>query len=216
VLIVLEGPEAVGKSTQLRHLTKWLGESHAKLVEVREPGGTTVGDHLRKLVLDPAFRPSPRTEALLFLASRSELVETVIKRGLEQESVVVVDRFFLSTYAYQVHGRGLDEEAIRTANRFATDGLVPDVTLLLRLPLAESRKRLDARQRKDRMEEEERDFHERVNAAFEMFATPEWQASHPECGKICSIDASGTEEAVFERLKKAVVENWRGTFSYSR
>src|SRR4051812_17264752 len=142
MLIVLEGPEAVGKSTQLRRLVEWLRGAGLDVLSLRETGGPPVGDDLRRIVLDPGASLSPRTEALLFMASRAELVEQVIRPALAAGKVVVLDRFFLSTYAYQIFGRALSAEDVRAANRFATGGLVPQLTLMLRMPLAESLKRL--------------------------------------------------------------------------
>lgn len=213
MLIVLEGPEAVGKSTQLRRLEAWLRESGRDLVSVREPGGTPLGDELRRLVLDPASSLSPRAEALMFMASRAELVEQVIRPALARKAAVLVDRFFLSTYAYQIFGRGLEEDDVRAANHLATGGLVPDLTLLLRLPLAESLGRMERRRTgQDRMERASRDFHERVTSAFEQFATPDWQRAHPECGPVVGIDATGSEGEVFARLQQAVAAKWPGSF----
>ena len=217
MLIVLEGPEAVGKSTQLHRLTAWLAESGIDCLSVREPGGTPVGDEIRRILLDPTSTLSSRGEALLFMASRAELVERVIRPALEQQRIVLVDRFFLSTYAYQIVGRGLDEEDVRAANHLATDGLVPDVTLLLQLPLAESLGRLERRRAgPDRMEQSSHDFHERVATAFARFGTTVWQATHPECGPIRSIDATGSEQQVFGRLRQAVIDSWPGSFPSQR
>lgn len=213
MLIVLEGPEAVGKSTQVRKLIEWLRASGLDVVAVREPGGTAVGDELRRIVLDPASSLSPRAEALLFMASRAELVEQVIRPALAAKKVVLVDRFFLSTYAYQIGGRGLEENDIRAANHLATGGLVPDLTLLLNLPLAESLQRMERRRTgQDRMERSSRDFHERVAGAFDQFSGREWQASHPECGKIVAVEATGSEQEVFARLSAAVRAAWPVSF----
>jgi len=213
MLIVLEGPEAVGKSTQLRRLVGWLNESGINHISVREPGGTAIGDEIRRIVLDPAAALSPRGEALLFMASRAELVERVIRPALIGKRVVVVDRFFLSTYAYQIFGRGLDESDVRAANQLATGGLVPTLTLLLRLPLAESLERMERRRSgQDRIERSGRGFHERVAGAFDTFATADWQSTHPECGPIHAIDATGGEQQVFDRLRQAVIDVWPGSF----
>src|SRR5262245_42561648 len=100
---------------------------------VREPGGTVIGDEIRRLLLDPVSDIAPRSEALLFMASRAQLVEREMRPALERGDVVLVDRFFLSTYAYQGAGRGLPEPDLRVANAVATNGLVPDHTLLLRI-----------------------------------------------------------------------------------
>ena len=213
MLIVLEGSEAVGKSTQLRKLLAWLTEARVDVVSVREPGGTPVGDELRRIVLDPKSSLSPRAEALLFMASRAELVDQVIRPALNRKSVVLVDRFFLSTYAYQIFGRGLAEVDVRAANHLATGGLVPTLTLLLHLPLAESLARMERRHAgQDRMEQSSHDFHTRVAGAFETFSMAAWQAAHPECGPIVAIDAAGSEQQVFDRLKAAVVTAWPGSF----
>lgn len=217
MLIVLEGPEAVGKSTQLRRLEAWLRQSKIDVVSVREPGGTPAGDQIRHILLDAASTLSARTEALLFMASRAELVEQVVRPALAGKTVVLVDRFFLSTYAYQIVGRGLDESDVRAANHLATAALVPTVTLLLRLPLAESLGRLERRQAgPDRMERSSREFHERVAGAFDTFGTAAWQAMHPECGPIRSIDATGSEQQVFDRLQAAVLDAWPGSFPSPR
>jgi dTMP kinase len=152
----------------------------------------------------------------MFMASRAELVERLIRPALAEKRVVLLDRFFLSTYAYQIFGRGLPADDVGAANRLATGGLVPDLTLLFRLPLAESLKRLDRRRTgQDRVEREARDFHERVTAAFEEFGRSSWQAAHPETGRIVGIDASGTEEDVFSRLREAVQAAWPGSFPAS-
>jgi dTMP kinase len=213
VLIVLEGSEAVGKSTQMRRLVGWLETAGIDVVSVREPGGTPVGDELRRLVLDPASSLSPRGEALLFMASRAELVDRVIRPALDAGRVVLVDRFFLSTYAYQVVGRGLDESDVRAANHLATGGIIPTATFLLQLPLTESLGRLERRRAgRDRIERSSDDFHQRVAAAFDRFGTAEWQRTHPECGPIHAIDATGSEVEVFGRLRHAVVDVWPGSF----
>jgi dTMP kinase len=212
MLIVFEGPEGAGKSTQLRLLADWLGERGHDVVAVREPGGTIVGDEIRRLLLDPASDIVPRTEALLFMASRAQLVEREIRPALATGAIVLVDRFFLSTYAYQGDGRGLPEEDLRMANRIATAGLIPDHTLLLTLPPEEGLARAGRRGERDRMERAELAFHERVSNAFSRFATPDWQQAHSECGRIELIDASGSESEVFDRVVIALHARWPETF----
>src|SRR6185503_12936805 len=152
-LIVLEGPEGAGKTTQLRLLAEWLSGAGQTVVAVREPGGTPLGDEIRKLLLeDPSSDIVPRAESLLFMASRAQLLERKIKPALEQGAIVLLDRFFLSTYAYQVAGRGLPHEEIGSANRLATGELRPDLTLLLMLPVEEGLQRAGARAPHDRIE----------------------------------------------------------------
>jgi dTMP kinase len=212
-LIVLEGPEGAGKSTQLRLLADWLGERDEEVVAVREPGGTPLGDQIRRLLLDPASDIVPRSEALLFMASRAQLVQREILPALATNRIVLLDRFFLSTYAYQVAGRGLPQEEIVAANRLATATLRPDLTLLLSLPVEEGLKRAHARGPQDRMEQAEAAFHERVTRAFEEFATPEWQAAHPEAGPVTIVDGRGSPEDVFRRVLATLARRWPGTFA---
>jgi len=213
LLIVLEGAEGAGKSTQLRRLADCLVAAGRNVVAVREPGGTVVGDDIRRILLDPQSDIVPRAEALLFMASRAQLVEREIRPALDEGAIVLVDRFFLSTYAYQGVGRGLDEGALRQANAMATNGLVPDVTLLLTIPVDRGMARVGARDRGlDRIETVELEFHERVARAFETFATHAWQVSHPECGPIALIDATGSERDVFALVLAELSSRWPGIF----
>jgi len=212
LLIVFEGAEGAGKSTQLRLLADWLGSRGRDVVAVREPGGTVVGDEIRRILLDPNSDIVSRAEALLFMASRAQLVEREIRPALESGAIVLLDRFFLSTYAYQGIGRGLPESDLRAANAIATQGLVPDLTLLLTMPVADGLARAVERGELDRMERAELAFHERVALAFETFTTSDWQAAHPECGPIVLVDATGSEAAVFDRVLGTLRTRWPGTF----
>ena len=199
-LIVFEGIEGAGKTTQIRLLAERLATAGVTARGVREPGGTPVGDEIREILLHPEKEITAATEALLFMASRAELVARELRPALEDGVVILVDRFFLSTYAYQVAGRGLPEAEVHAANRLATGGLVPDLTLLLDVPSAQGLGRADARGARDRIEKSGDEFYQRVNAAFREFANPGWQHSHPECGPIKLIDASGNERAVHQRV----------------
>jgi dTMP kinase len=203
-LIVFEGAEGAGKTTQIRLLAERLAPARIACVAVREPGGTPVGDAIREILLDPEQQISPATEALLFMASRAELITREIKPALASGKIVLLDRFFLSTYAYQVVGRGLPKEDIRAANRLATGGLVPELTVLLDVPPREGFERADARGKRDRMERSGDDFHARVGNAFRKFAEPGWQHSHPECGPIKLIDGTGDATTVQKRVIAAL------------
>ena len=212
-LIVLEGAEGVGKSTQLHRLAAAIGRVGIDPVVVREPGGTPTGEAVRALLLNPAQEIGARAEALLFMASRADLVERVIGPALRVGRIVLADRFFLSTYAYQIGGRGLPEPEVRSANALATADVVPDLTLLLVVPAAERAARAARRGSADRMERAGDAFHRRVEHAFTAYLDPTWQADHPECGPIVAVDGSGDEDAVLGRLLGALVARWPETFS---
>lgn len=203
-LVVLEGGEGAGKTTQLERLALRLGRHGAQARMLREPGGTPIGDEIRALLLRPGAHIPARTEALLFMASRAALMVEQVQPALDRGEIVLLDRFFLSTYAYQVGGRGLPESEVRDANAFATGGIVPDVTVLLTLPVEVGLARAAQRGVADRMEQAERAFHDRVNAAFTSFADPAWQAAHVECGRIVAVPADGPVEAVEERVWRVV------------
>lgn len=212
VLVVLEGTEGVGKTTQLRRLAARLHADGVPFRAVREPGGTPAGDEVRRLLLDPSVHITPRAEALLFMASRAQLVDEIIRPALAAGEVVLADRFFLATYAYQIAGRGLSAEGVRSANDFATQGLIPELTVLLDLPDGEGMARAVARGEQDRIERSGDGFHARVAAAFRSFASADWQRAHPECGAVVGVDASGSEEEVARRIWVALRERWPETF----
>ena len=199
-LIVFEGAEGAGKTTQIRILSERLATLAIPAVAVREPGGTPVGDEIREILLHPEQEITAATEALLFMASRAELVAREIRPSLGNGFAVLLDRFFLSTYAYQIVGRGLTETEVRAANALATAGLVPDLTVLLDVSAASGLQRADARGARDRMEKASDDFHARVANAFREFSNSAWQDSHPECGPIKLIDGSGDEATVHARV----------------
>ncbi|HEX7977686.1 MAG TPA: dTMP kinase [Gemmatimonadaceae bacterium] len=212
-LVVFEGGEGTGKSTQLRRLADLLAERGVPHRTLREPGGTLLGSEVRRILLHVEDEIEARAEALLFMASRAQLVAREIRPALERGEWVLLDRFFLSTYAYQIAGRALPEREVRDANRFATGGLVPDLTLLFALPVQEGLARAAGRSATyDRIEATGEAFHARVAEAFASFARPEWQAGHPECGPIVSIDAGGSEQDVATRVQHVVSTHWPGTF----
>ena len=211
-LVVLEGPDGAGKSTQVRQLSEWLRASGRDAVCVREPGGTPLGDEIRGLLLDPASDVVPAAEALLYMASRAQLVTSEIEPALARGAIVIVDRFFLATYAYQGAGRGLPEDDLRVANRLATKGLVPDLTILLSLSREEGLARAHARGGHDRIEQADAAFHDRVASAYERFMSAEWAGAHPECGPIVLVDASGSETDVFARIATALHSRWPESF----
>lgn len=209
-VVVFEGAEGTGKSTQIALLMDALSSCGIAAATFREPGGTEVGDAIRRLLLDPASRIGAATEAHLFMASRAELCAREISPAVERGLIVVLDRFFLSTYAYQVVGRGLPEDEVRAANRLATGGLVPDLTVLFDLPVTSGLARATARGARDRIEQATDDFHARVSTAFRGFADLGWSEKHPEAGPIVAVDASGTREEVFSRVVDVLVSRLPG------
>jgi dTMP kinase len=166
--IVFEGGEGAGKSTQVRLLTEWLRNRGLTVVVTREPGATAVGSQVRALLLDPDNRVSTRAEALLYAADRADHVERVIRPALERGDVVISDRYIDSSLAYQGAGRDLALEDLARISRWATDGLVPDLTVLLDVPPSTGLRRVG--DHPDRIEAEPEAFHERVRSGFRELA----------------------------------------------
>ncbi len=161
--VVLEGPEGSGKSTLIGPLAERMRARQVDPVVVREPGGTRAAEIARQALLDPDHPVGPVAELFFYLAARADLVQTVIQPALAAGRVVLSDRFALSTEAYQMAGRGLDPAMVRAANQAATQGLSPDLTLILILPpeMGQARQ-IAAGKRQDRFERESVDFHQRV------------------------------------------------------
>ncbi len=171
--ITFEGPEGSGKSTHIRLLADHLRGRGVEVTLTREPGGTPTGEAIRGLLQHnrSGEAPVPRAEVLLFLASRAQHVERLIRPALEKGAWVLCDRFDDSTLAYQGYGRGFDLAELRAVNRFATHGLTPDLTFLLDVAPETSRRRLQARLAQtaiapDRIECEANDFHVRLRNGF--------------------------------------------------
>lgn len=165
--VVLEGPEGSGKSTLIRALGARLTTAGVRHSLWREPGGTPVAEAARRVVLDPALDIGSAAELFLMLTARADLVTKEIRPRLAAGEVVLADRFELSTMAYQIAGRGLDPAAVRSANALATGGLTADITLVLDVDVAVGAERQRAAGKSpDRMEHEDRAFHERVTAAY--------------------------------------------------
>lgn len=167
VFITLEGGDGSGKTTQAELLREWLARQGRTIVRTREPGGTEVGVEVREIVLHHRGDISPRAEALLYAADRAHHVATVVRPALERGEVVIQDRYIDSSVAYQGAGRVLDPEQVRGLSEWATEGLRPDLTILLDLDAEAARGRLDeARTRYDRLEAEASEFHDRVRSAY--------------------------------------------------
>lgn len=175
MIISFEGIDGSGKSTQAKLLLEWLQQREESVLYVREPGGTDVSERIRDMLLDPAITMDPFTEMLLFSAARSELVRTRIRSVHEKGGIVVCDRFFDSTVAYQGGGRQLaDPQWLERFQRSVTGGMVPDRTYLVRVNLDTAQERLQVRfgeeEAADRMEQAGGEFFQRVIDTYDRLA----------------------------------------------
>jgi dTMP kinase len=174
VFITFEGIEGCGKTTQARLLVDALDGSGREVIALREPGGSAIAEKIRALLLDPANTGmTPVAELLLYEAARAQLVAEIIRPALERGAVVVCDRFYDSTTAYQGAGRGLRSLEFATLNRLATGGLVPDLTLFLDVSVEIGLDRAKNGADGDRLEREPVEFHNRVRQGFQSIAAAE-------------------------------------------
>jgi dTMP kinase len=192
LFVTFEGVEGAGKTTQIALLRDLLQQSGYSVCVTREPGGDAVAETVRRLLLEQNM--SPRSELLLFLASRAQNVDTVIRPHLSGGGVVLCDRFIDSSIAYQGHARGLGREIVFQLNRFATDGLVPDLTILLDLPPSIG---LTRQTNRNRMESESIEFHERVREGFLLEA-----ANYP--ARFCVLDALQDAATLHDAIRERV------------
>ena len=198
LFLTFEGGDGSGKSTQSALLTEWLTAQGRTVVHAREPGGTELGLELRELVLHRRGYMAPRAEALIYAADRAHNIATVVRPALERGDVVIQDRYLDSSVAYQGAGRVLDPGEVRELSLWATEGLLPDLTVLLDLDIETGRARLDdARTRYDRLEAEAADFHHRVREAYLELAEAE-----PE--RFLVLDATEPVEVLAERIRGRV------------
>ncbi|WP_083285862.1 dTMP kinase [Microbacterium sp. BH-3-3-3] len=198
LFVTFEGGDGAGKTTQASLLEQWVRSDGRDVVRTREPGGTEVGVRIRDIVLHHRGHINARAEALLYAADRAHHVETVVQPAIARGDVVIQDRYLDSSVAYQGAGRVLDADDVRALSLWATDGLLPDLTVLLDLDPTAARARLDADDKPfDRLEAEKNEFHARVRDGFLALARRE-----PE--RFLVLDATEAPEVLAAHVRDAV------------
>ena len=190
-LVVFEGIDGCGKTTQVERLTIRLTQAGIRFRALREPGGTVLGERQRALLLDPATRACPAAELFGYLQARAQLCDEVIAPALAAGELVVLDRFFHSTLAYQAYGLGLDLAEVRAAIRLATGGLTPDLVLWLALDPAEASRRRAAARGLDRIEARGLEYLSRVHAGYRALVASDG---------LVELDATNTPDALAARI----------------
>lgn len=203
MFITFEGMDGSGKSTQVRLLDRWLRDSGHPTLLLRDPGGTAIGEQIRDIVLRRSNAGMHAvTEVLLYAASRSQLVQERIQPALAEGTIVISDRFYDSTTAYQGSGRKLPKELIDRLNSIGSHNTVPDISIFLDLDIQEGMKRLDKTRQRDRMENEDHSFREKVREAF-------LEISRTDKERFITIDASGSPEEIHQEIRKIISDRLR-------
>lgn len=199
MFITLEGPDGSGKTSQIPRLAEALRRAGYEVLTTREPGGTRIGDQIRSVLFDLSNTSmQPRSEILLFQASRAQLVDEVIRPALAAGQVVLCDRYADSTMAYQGHGHGMDLQQLAEIVRFATGGLKPDLTLFLDINVDEGLKRRDAGGDWNRLDDYDPAFHQRVYAGYQKLIAAEparWER----------VDATRSPDEIAADLERIVL-----------
>lgn len=197
LFVVFEGGDGAGKSTQVRELVSWLTDRHVDHVVTRQPGGTTAGQQMRQILLDPATgHLAPRAEALLYIADKAQHVDEVVRPALAEGKVVVCDRYTDSLLAYQGAGRALAVDEVDTISRWGTENLRPDLTVLLDVDPAVA---VHTKAEQDRLEAAGVEFHQRVREGFLRLA-----AADPE--RYLVLGARDTRESIARAIRGRVAE----------
>jgi dTMP kinase len=202
VLIAFEGIEGSGKSTQVRLLYEHLKSNGFPAILTYEPGGTEIGDEIRKIILDPRFKAMhPKTELLLYLASRAQHVYEKILPALNKGTIVISDRFYLSSLAYQGVGRELTIKVVSRLNKFASAGLKPDLTILVDIPVEVGLARITGRDNSelDRIEKESYEFYTKVRNAYLKLARKARK-------KIFVVSGNKNENELFSEIKEKTMD----------
>lgn len=196
MFITLEGIDGSGKTTQLNLLKEYLENQNEKVITLREPGGTEFTEKIRELLLNKSYELNSFTELMLFEASRSYLVENVIKPKLEEGCYVICDRFFDSTTAYQGFGRGLEINFIEKCNQMAVKSIIPNITFYFSINLESKLQRIGKREN-DRIEQSGEEFYRNVINGFDQLAD-----SHKD--RIVTIDALKSIDEIHEIIKTEI------------
>lgn len=197
LFITFEGGDGSGKSTQSALLVEWLEQQGRTVVTTREPGGTELGEELREIVLHGRGHITPKSEALIYAADRAHHVATKVRPAIQRGEIVVQDRYLDSSVAYQGVARGLGAKEVRNVSLWATDGLLPDLTILLDLDESVGRDRMSSRTKYDRLEAEEREFHAAVRSAYLELA-----AAEPM--RFLVVDATGEVAEIAANIRERV------------
>jgi len=196
--ITFEGIDFCGKTTQAKKLANCLKRKGYKVVLIREPGGEKIAEKIRKILLSEKNKEiTPMTELLLYIASRAQLTQRVILPSLARKKVVICDRYSDSTLAYQGYGRGLNKNMIKYLNRVSTFGLVPNLTILLDVPVEISLKRKAKEKRGDRLEREKVEFHKKVRDGYLKIAEKNKK-------RIKVINGRGDIKKTWQKVKSVV------------
>lgn len=196
ILISFEGIDGSGKSTQSRKLYHWLKRKGYETIHLEEPGGSNLGENVRKILLHSKEEIDGFSELFLFLACRAQLVKEVILPSLRKGKILIIDRFSDSTLAYQGYGRGIDKSLIMRLNEIATKGITPDLTLLLDEKPKVALKRIESK--KDRFENEPFSFHQRVRKGYLKIALSNKK-------RVKTIPVRAEEDDTFREVKRVVI-----------
>ena len=201
MFITLEGPEGSGKTSHIPYLVEFLRERGYKVFPTREPGGTSIGEQIREVIHDlKNAEMHPRTETLLYQAARAQIVEEVIRPRLKAGEIVLSDRYADSTIAYQGYGHQQDIEQVRALIKYATGGLVPDLTVLLDLDVEVGLKRKQKADEWNRLDAYTVEFHQRVRVGY-------LEMVEQEPDRWVVIDAGQKWDEVQEELRRVIVDN---------
>lgn len=200
MFITLEGPEGSGKTSHIPYLVQYLREKGHTVFPTREPGGTSIGEQIREVIHDlKNVEMHPHTETLLYQAARAQIVEQVIKPRLADGEIVISDRYYDSTIAYQGYGHQQDLEQVRALVKYATGGLVPDLTVLLDVDIEEGLKRKKKDNEWNRLDAYTVEFHQRVRKGYHQMVEAE-----PHRWRV--VDAGQPWQSVQDVLRKTIME----------